>query len=176
MTRIIRVFALFSLACASLASATVIGKLPHGFEVRHEAIVDLPQPETWRRLIAIGTWWSDDHTFGGKAGNLTIEPKAGDCFCEALSDNGGGVEHLRVSYVVPNHRLVMGGALGPLKFEGVAGVMDIRLSPTPDGKTQVIFVYRAGGFARGNGEDMAPLVDRVIGEQVARFAALPAKS
>ncbi len=175
MTRLISAFAAAGFAFASPTSAAVIGKLPYGFEVRHEAIVDLPQPKAWNRLIAIGTWWSDEHTFGGKAANMTIEPKAGGCFCEALPDSSGGVEHLRVNYVVPNLRLVMDGALGPLKFEGVAGVMDIRLSAAPEGKTQVIFVYRAGGFARGNAEDMAPLVDRVIGEQVARFAAPPAK-
>ncbi len=174
MIRSIIVIAAAGLAFASSASAAVIGKLPYGFEVRHEAIVALPPAKAWSRLIAIGTWWSDEHTFGGKAANMTIDPKAGGCFCEVLPESNGGVEHLRVTYVVPNQRLVMGGALGPLKFEGVAGVMDIRLNPASEGKTQVIFVYRAGGFARGNGEDMAPLVDRVIGEQVARFAAPPA--
>ena len=31
-------------------------------------------------------------------------------------------------------------------------------------------IYRAGGFARANGTDMAPLVDRVLGEQMDRLA------
>lgn len=70
----------------------------------------------------------------------------------------------------------MGGALGPLKFEGVAGVMDIRVGPAPQGRTSVVMTYRAGGFARGNGQDMGPLVDRVLGEQLARLAAIPTKS
>jgi hypothetical protein len=158
---------------ATPARAAVVGQSPHGFEIRHEVIVPLAPAQAWSRIIAIGDWWSDDHTFSGKAANMSIEPKAGGCFCETLP-NAGGVEHLRVNYIVPGQRLVMGGPLGPLKFEGVAGIMDIRIGPAPQGRTNVVMIYRAGGFARGNGQDMAPLVDRVLGEQVARLATLPA--
>ncbi len=167
--------ALAAIALSSApASAAVVGQSPHGFEIRHEVIVPLAPAQTWSRLVEVAHWWSDDHTFSGKAANLSIEPKAGGCFCETLP-GGGGVEHLRVNYIVPGQRLVMGGALGPLKFEGVAGVMDIRVGPAPQGRTSVVMTYRAGGFARGNGQDMGPLVDRVLGEQLARLAAIPTK-
>lgn len=153
---------------ASPASAAVVGKTPHGFEIRHEVVVPLAPAKAWARTLAVGSWWSDDHTFSGKAANMSIDPVAGGCFCEKWG-NGSSVQHLRINYIDPGKRLVMAGALGPLMFEGVAGVMDLRLAPEGEG-SKVTMTYRAGGFARGNGEDMAPLVDRVLGEQMERLA------
>ena len=34
--------------------------------------------------------------------------------------------------------------------------------------------YRAAGFAKGNGAEMAPLVDQVLGEQMKRFRVFAA--
>ena len=154
-------------ALATPSSAAVIGQSPHGFEVKHDVVVPLDAGGTWKRLLAIGTWWSDDHTFSGKAANLAIEPKAGGCFCETWAQ--GSVQHMRVSYIANGQRLVLNGPLGPLMFEGVAGMMDLRLVPA-GAQTKVTMIYRAGGFARANGTDMAPLVDRVLGEQMDRLA------
>ena len=35
--------------------------------------------------------------------------------------------------------------------------------------------YRAAGFAKGNGDKMAPLVDQVLGDQMKRFRVYAAE-
>jgi hypothetical protein len=66
--------------------------------------------------------------------------------------------------------VVLTGALGPLLFEAVNGVMDLTIEPRSDGGSTLTMTYRAAGFASGNGDKLAPLVDRVLAEQVARLA------
>ena len=74
---------------------------------------------------------------------------------------------------LPPKRLVMTGALGPLLYEGVSGVMDVRFDEA-DGATNVSIDYRASGFVRSNGPELAKAVDSVLGEQVASYARFAA--
>lgn len=66
--------------------------------------------------------------------------------------------------------MVLTGGLGPLLYEAVSGVMDIRIAPQSDGGSALVVTYRAAGFAGGNAEQLAPAVDKVLAEQVARLA------
>lgn len=143
-----------------------------GFLVRHEARVAAPPERVWTALVErVGEWWSPDHTFSGDAGNLSIEARPGGCFCERLP-GGGGVEHLRVVYVAPGERLRMAGALGPLQGSGLAGSATWELAAADDGAaTTLAFTYSAGGFLEAGFEPVAPIVDRVLGEQFARLVA-----
>ena len=50
------------------------------------------------------------------AANLSLDAAPGGCFCERLP-NGGGVEHMRVTYVEPGKRIVLTGSLGPLLYK-----------------------------------------------------------
>jgi hypothetical protein len=68
----------------------------------------------------------------------------------------------------------MTGALGPLLFEAVTGVMDVRVERIAGG-SRLILTYRAAGFARNNAAELAPAVDKVLGEQVKRFRTYAAK-
>ena len=66
--------------------------------------------------------------------------------------------------------LRMSGALGPLQSEAVQGTLTIVLKPV-DGGTRIMWEYVVGGYMRLKTEQIAPLVDVVLGEQVSRLAA-----
>jgi uncharacterized protein YndB with AHSA1/START domain len=120
-------------------------------------------------------WWNKEHTYSGDSANMSLELAPGGCFCERLP-SGGGVEHMRVALIQPGERLVMTGPLGPLLYEAAAGVMDVKVERIAGG-SRLTMNYRAAGFANGGADKLAPLVDRVLGDQVARFrkfaAAMP---
>ena len=72
-----------------------------GFTVRTTVAIEAPPGDVYRNFIReIGEWWDPSHTFSGDSHNLSIEEKAGGCFCEKLAD-GGSVRHLVVLNLVP---------------------------------------------------------------------------
>ena len=150
------------------AMAEVTASGANGFEVRHTVTLVVPPEAAYATFVDLGGWWSDSHTYSGKASNMTLDPRAGGCFCERL--DGGGVEHMRVSVAQPGKRLVLTGILGPLLYEATAGVMDVTFDKVAGG-SKVTMTYRAAGFARGGGEKMAGLVDQVLGQQVKSYRA-----
>jgi len=154
-------------AWAVPAQAEVVSANPHGFELQQVVNLVIPQPKAFAAFGQVGQWWSKDHTYSGDAARLSLQMRPGGCFCETL-DGGGGIEHLRVTYVQPGERLVLTGSLGPLLFEATTGVMDVKVERIAGG-SRVIMSYRAAGFATGNAEKLAPLVDQVLGEQMKRF-------
>lgn len=166
--RNITIFTAATLILAAPAPAAVSSATDHGFELRHEALLTMPPAAVWMRIGRIQDWWSKEHTYSGNAANLRLTLVPGGCFCEKFPA-GGGIEHMRVTYADPGKRAVLTGGLGPLLYEAVAGSFDIALKPEGPG-TRVVVTYRAAGFARANGRELAPLVDQVIGEQVARLA------
>lgn len=152
---------------AAPASAEVVSSSPNGFAIRHSVQLVVPTERAFAALGELPRWWSKDHTYSGKSENLSMTLRPGGCFCETL-EKGGGIEHLRVAMVQPGQRVVMTGALGPLLYEGVAGVMDITVERIAGG-SRVTWLYRAAGFANGGADTLAPVVDRVIGEQLKRY-------
>jgi hypothetical protein len=84
--------------------------------------------------------------------------------------NGGGVQHMRVTYIEPGKRLLLTGSLGPLLFLSTTGVMDVKFEPETNG-TRVTLDYRAAGFFNGGAEKIAPAVDQVLGAQASRLKA-----
>jgi hypothetical protein len=167
--------ALSALAIPAAAHAEVVSANAHGFEVRHTIQTVIPQAAAFEAFGQVSQWWSKDHSYSGDPANLSLSLSPGGCFCERLP-GGGGVEHLRVAFVVPGERVVLTGSLGPLLYEATTGVMDVKVERIAGG-SRVTMNYRAAGFANGGGEKMAPLVDQVLAEQMARFrkyaAAVP---
>lgn len=155
------------------SAAEVVNADTHGFEVREIANLVIPVGQAYAAFGRIGAWWSDEHTYSGKAANMRLSLQPGGCLCET-NPKGGGVEHMRVAVVQPGERIVMTGALGPLLYEGTAGVMDVQFERIAGG-SRATMTYRAGGFASGNGDKLAPVVDSVLGEQMKRFRAFAAK-
>ena len=165
------------LASATPAAAEVVSSGPNGFEIRHSANLVVPQAAAFAAIGKVQDWWSKDHTYSGNAANLSLDLRPGGCFCERF-DGGGGIEHLRVTYVQPGERITLSGALGPLLFKAVSGVLDIQVERIAGG-SRITMNYRVAGFARGNGADLAPAVDRVLAEQMKRlrtYAAAAPKS
>jgi uncharacterized protein YndB with AHSA1/START domain len=150
------------------AQAEVVSATPQGFEVNTQATVAATPEAVWAMLGRIDRWWSPDHSYSGKAANLSLKPEAGGCFCEAL-DGGGRVEHLRVVYAAPGKMLRLQGELGPLQGEGAAGSLTWMLKKVPAG-TEITQTYVVGGYIRMGAEKLAPMVDGVMKEQLGRLA------
>jgi uncharacterized protein YndB with AHSA1/START domain len=167
--------ALAMVTAPATARAEVVSAGSHGFEVRHAVQVVIPQPAAFDAFAQLPAWWNKEHTYSGDSANLSLSLTPGGCFCERLP-NGGGIEHMRVAYVVPGEQVVLTGSLGPLLYQATSGVMDVKVERIAGG-SRLTLVYRVAGFAAGGAETLAPLVDQVLGDQVARYrkfaAALP---
>lgn len=161
-------------ALATPAAATIVGADSHGFEVRSSIDLSVPPAQALAAFGQIGSWWSKDQTNSGNAARLSLDLRPGGCLCERL-DGGGGVEQMRVAYYQPGERIVLTGGLGALLFEATTGVMDVRAVKTKTGSTLTIN-YRAAGFARGNGTEMALATDALLREQAGRLKAYSSKA
>ena len=157
---------------ASPAGAEVLSAGEHGFEIQHSANLVVPQPQAFASFGQVGQWWSSEHTYSGDAKRMSLQMRPGGCFCEPL-DGGGGIEHMRVTFLQPGERIVLTGSLGPLLYEATTGVMDVKVERIAGG-SRVTMNYRASGFAKGGAAAMAPLVDQVLGEQMKRFRVFAA--
>ena len=155
------------LAASGPAWAEVKSATPNGFEVVSIVTIAAPPDRVYSAFSEIGHWWSSSHTFSRDSANLSLELRAGSCFCELLK-NGGTVEHMRVVYAAPGVGLRLRGALGPLQAEGVDGALSWTLAPV-EGGTNVTQSYVVGGYIRGGMEPWAPRVDRVLDEQLQRL-------
>jgi len=164
--------ALLATLLATPASAEVLRADPHAFAVRQTVQLVVPKAEAMAAFVQVGRWWSKDHTYSGSAANLSLDPRPGGCFCERFPD-GGGIEHLRVTYVKPGEEMILTGALGPLLAEAVTGAMRVRVEKVAGG-SRLTFDYRAAGFANADAEKFAPMVDAMLGDQAKRFRTFAA--
>lgn len=156
------------LTCVSgAAQAEVVSSGPNGFHVRQAMQLVVPQEVAFASFGRVGGWWNKAHTYSGDSANLSLSLSPGGCFCERLP-GGGGVEHMRVTYVDPGKRAVLTGSLGPLLYDATVGSMDLQFEKIAGG-TKVTMNYRVAGFANGGAEKMAPLVDGVLADQFKRY-------
>ena len=154
------------LAAPMAAQAEVTDRSAAGFQIRHVVDIDAPQTKARAAVQDIGRWWSDDHTYSGKASNLSID--AAGCFCEKLP--GGVVRHMSVVYS-DSGALKMFGGLGPLQTTGAAGHLSFEVTKAADpAKSVLTLTYNVGGYAKGGlAETWAKPVDFVLGAQAARL-------
>lgn len=147
-----------------------------GFVVTHEVVLPVAPDRAWDTLATPALWWSGEHTFSGNAANLSLNTAANSCFCEALPvgptrAQPGSVRHMTVIFADPGKVLRLTGALGPLQGEPVNAVMTVTLKGEGAG-TRLALEYVVGGSMRFAREQVGPAVDKVLGEQLARLAAL----
>ena len=159
--------ALAALTAPGAAKAEVVSSNANGFEIQHAVQAVIPQSAAFDAFGDVSQWWSKDHSYSGDAANLSLSLSPGGCFCERLP-GGGGVEHMRVAYVVPGERVVLTGSLGPLLYLATSGVMDVKVERIAGG-SRLVMNYRVAGFANGGADKLAPLVDQMLGEQMARY-------
>ena len=167
MIRNLTVLALLA-ACGTGARAEVKSASAAGFEVENKLVVAAAPGEVFEALGRVSNWWDSRHTYSGKAENLSLGLKAGECFCERLPESGS-VEHMRVVFAQPGQMLRLQGGLGPLQSEGAAGTMTFALKAVPGG-TEITHNYIAGGYFRAGGDKLAPAVDKVLAQQLAGLA------
>jgi hypothetical protein len=172
MRRIAHALAGFTIAAflTQPACAGVNDSAANGFSVVEKLHISAAPEKVYAELIMPSHWWSSQHTFSKSAANLTLDAKAGGCWCETLPD-GGSVEHLVVVFADPGKTLVMRGALGPLQGLGVEGALSIVLKPAGDG-TDLSLTYNLGGYLKDGLANFAAPVDGVLGEQMTRLKAL----
>ena len=141
----------------------------YGFELTIERTVAATQEKAYRQFLNVGQWWNQDHTWFGHSKGLTIDPKAGGCFCEI--DGKKQAMHMIVSYVDPNQELRMIGGLGPLQMLGVHGGMSWQFSEVDKGKTKITLNYKVIGRMKEGLDKLAPVVDSVLNVQMNNLAA-----
>ena len=159
-----------ALALAAPAAAGVTASAPGSFVIETVVTVDAPRARVWDTLRAPQLWWNPEHTYSGKAENLYMDTQATGCFCEKLADKGS-VEHGHIVYVQPGRMIRLTGGLGPLQAEAVAATLAFKLDSEGDNATKLTMTYVVGGHMRQGGEALAPLVDKVLGDQLARLKA-----
>ena len=151
------------------ASAEVVSASSNGFEVRQTVNLVVSPAAAFDAFRNISAWWDPEHTYSGDSANLSLALVPGGCFCERLP-KGGGIEHMRVTYIEPGKHVVLTGALGPLLYEAVTGVMDVQVK-TIAGGAQLTLDYKAAGFAKGGADKLALAVDSVLAGQMKRYRA-----
>jgi hypothetical protein len=150
------------------AAAEVTASGPSGFIVKIEVPIAARAEDVYNHFVQIGSWWSDGHTYSGKASNLTLQSGVGGCFCEALA-NGGFVRHMDVVFAMPGKGLRLSGGLGPLQEMGASGLMALQFKAEGAG-TRLQLTYTVSGFQKDKDlESVAPAVDGVLREQLSRL-------
>lgn len=168
------IWILFLLAGLTLLSGTAVAKVvssdSSGFTVEHTATVAADTTDAYLALIDVWRWWDPAHTWSGDPSNLSIDARAGGCFCESLPD-GGSVQHLLVVFAKPMRLLRMVGGLGPLQEQAVTGAMTWRVAPEGEGSL-ITITYRVSGRIEGGMEAWPEPVDTMLGGQLARLVDL----
>lgn len=165
-------------ALSSPAFAEVKAASDTGFNSVHIATVNATPDEIWKRLLSPKDYWNKAHSWSGSSAGFYIDAQANGCFCELFQEadeNGklktvGSVEHMRVIFVQPGRVLRMQGALGPLQSEAVIGTLTVAMERAMErakdnATTRVSFSYVVGGYMRYKVSEIAPAVDKVLGEQ-----------
>lgn len=163
-----------ALAMASPAAAEVKAAETNGFLVASTVVVGAPPEKVWAALLTPGRWWNAEHSWSKDSANIRLDPVVGGCFCEKIPAGGGEVEHLRVTFILPNQVLRLRGSLGPFQTMGVSGALEWTIKPV-EGGTQLNQSYAVGGYLPGGGAYFAPLVDEVMSGQLDRLKAFAEK-
>jgi len=150
------------------ALASVANSSPQEFTIKHTLQVRGTASAAYQAFTAqIGSWWDPDHSYSGKASNLSLDARATGCLCEKLASNGS-VTHMTVIFADPGKLLRMNGGLGPLQSMAVTAVMTVTFTTLSEG-TRVEITYAVGGQPSHGLDKLAPAVDQVLGGQWERF-------
>jgi hypothetical protein len=79
--------AVLAIGFASPVWAEVKDASPEGFTLENTVRVPVDAETAWQALVEdVDTWWPPDHTWWGAESALSIEARAGGCFCERKGD------------------------------------------------------------------------------------------
>jgi uncharacterized protein YndB with AHSA1/START domain len=149
------------------ANAEVLQKSADHFLIGFSAHVEAPPAKVYVALTEISHWWSAEHTWSGKAANLSLKAEAGGCFCERWAQ--GSVEHGHVIMAIRDSLLRLDATLGPLQEYALSGVLNFQLKPTDNDTTELDVDYLVNGSSASGLDQFAPAVDGVLAVQVDRL-------
>ncbi len=155
MKFVVLILMLFSVS----SYADVISSGEGGFHIKMSISVHATPEQAYQQFLEIGQWWDAEHTWWGDAGNLSLDPTAGGCFCEIAGDKS--VQHLTVAYVNPGKEIRLLGGLGPLQQLGLQGVLIFKFIPSSDNDTTIVQEYKVSGYDPKGLAYLAPIVDKV---------------
>lgn len=171
-SRFVTVATLAALA-TSPARADVRAVEREGFVIVIERELPAAPDAVFAALTRPAEWWDSAHSWSGDARNLSLDPRAGGCWCETLPHNGS-VEHGRViSYNPVTRQMVMDSLLGPLQSIGQSGRLIWAVDALEGGSSRIRWTYRVAMLPSGNPAQDATLaaaVDGVLRAQVARLS------
>lgn len=170
MRRIVRLsICAAMLAALPAAQAEVKDSARDGFTVENSQTVPVDAAAAWKGLVEdVGRWWPADHSWWGDSSKLSIQPRAGGCFCEV--DGERQAAHMTVTFVDPGKLLRMSGGLGPLQGMGLSGALEWRFAPAEGGGTRITLHYVVGGYSPSDLGKFAPAVDKVQAGQLGALA------
>jgi uncharacterized protein YndB with AHSA1/START domain len=164
----IALISISTVAAALPVRAEVKDASPSGFTIENSAVVPVDASTAWQALVgSVDSWWPKDHTWWGRASRLSIDARAGGCFCEIAGDRQA--QHMQVVFADPQKLLRMIGGLGPFQGMGLSGVLEWRMTPV-DGGTRITLWYRAGGYTPEDLSKLAPVADGVQALQLGGLA------
>jgi uncharacterized protein YndB with AHSA1/START domain len=140
---------------------------PDGMLIVHQFQILAPAAKVWESLVHPERWWPEDHTWSGKRASLSLDAKAGGCYCERWDE--GSAQHGQVVMVVPGKMLKLDAALGPFLDMAISGVLSITLTEK-EGVTTADVSYRVSGDPAHKLDGLATIVDQVLGIQFGGFA------
>jgi hypothetical protein len=160
----------------TIAAADVVSSAPGGFVIRIEMPVAAAPADVYAKFFEVDRWWSGQHTYTGKAANLSLKNEPGACFCEALP-GGGFVRHATLEYSDKGRIARLSGALGPLQELGAHGLLAFNFTPADKANTaagtKLVVSYVVSGYQPDKGfEPIAAPVNSVLTEQVTRLKHL----
>ena len=170
---IISALALF----AAPVSAAVVNSSPGHFTLGYTSTVKATPDQVWATVVNLPGWWSAAHSYSGKAANLSIDPRAGGCWCERWTGPKGeanSIEHARIVMAMPGKVLRAVGGFGPLQQAPIYAVLSIEMKPV-DGSTQLRMTYAASGDIAGGMAEIAPAIDGVLGQQFDNLVKVTAR-
>lgn len=151
--------------------AEVVDQRATGFSLQEKEQIAATPDKVYAALVDPAKWWSSAHSFSGDAKNMTLDARAGGCWCESLPKSGGSVLHMTVVYADPGKLLRLRGALGPFQSTGMDGAMNFVLTPTKQG-TEIKLVYNLGGYVWDDFQALPKSADGVLGLQLFRLKQL----
>jgi hypothetical protein len=153
----------------NVANAKVKAAGATGFLLEDRVEITASADEALHAVLDVGRWWNPQHTYSGRAENLSIESRPGGCWCERL-EGGGFVRHMELAALLPGRAVRFTGGLGPLLALGASGTLSFTVQPGAPGRVSVTATYAVSGFQPHGFAALAAAVDGVLAEQLARYA------